>query len=281
MNVSLTSVAFLLVSAVLFDSPKAVAQQSLSGVRTRPAYEISVPAFADADVEQLIASLDSTLSSAAGSTSRAEDVRMVLWGFARLLQGGRLSPAQEARVLDHLGDIGRSDPGFAAAVAKPGFMVSKLTIGKVAPEIVGKDLDGAEFRLSDYRGKVVVVMFSGDWCGICRTDYPYERLLLELYKNWPFVIVSVNSDRDRDAARRAKQANGLTYRSWWDGGGVEATSGPIASAWNVMGWPATYVLDERGVIRFVDLRHEDLLKGVGQLLTETQLTKASHAGSKR
>ena len=38
-----------------------------------------------------------------------------------------------------------------------------LAIGKVAPEIVGKDIDGKEMKLSDYRGKVVVLDFWGDW----------------------------------------------------------------------------------------------------------------------
>jgi len=39
----------------------------------------------------------------------------------------------------------------------------QLTIGGTAPDIVGQDLDGVEFRLSDYRGKVVLLDFWGDW----------------------------------------------------------------------------------------------------------------------
>ena len=39
----------------------------------------------------------------------------------------------------------------------------KLAIGKVAPEIIGKDVDGNEMKLSDYRGKIVVLDFWGDW----------------------------------------------------------------------------------------------------------------------
>ncbi|MBL8889532.1 MAG: redoxin domain-containing protein [Planctomycetaceae bacterium] len=40
---------------------------------------------------------------------------------------------------------------------------SKLAVGQVAPEIIGPDFDGVEFKLSDYRGKVVVLDFWGDW----------------------------------------------------------------------------------------------------------------------
>ncbi len=40
---------------------------------------------------------------------------------------------------------------------------ASLAVGKVAPEIVGEDVDGKKFKLSDYRGKVVVLDFWGDW----------------------------------------------------------------------------------------------------------------------
>jgi peroxiredoxin len=43
------------------------------------------------------------------------------------------------------------------------FELRHLRIGKVAPDIVGEDLDGVKFKLSDYRGKVVVLDFWGDW----------------------------------------------------------------------------------------------------------------------
>ena len=41
--------------------------------------------------------------------------------------------------------------------------VRNLGIGKPCTEIAGEDLDGKSFKLSDYRGKVVVIDFSGDW----------------------------------------------------------------------------------------------------------------------
>ena len=43
------------------------------------------------------------------------------------------------------------------------FAMQNLAIGKQAPEIVGEDLDGVEFKLSDYRGKIVFLNFWGDW----------------------------------------------------------------------------------------------------------------------
>jgi thiol-disulfide isomerase/thioredoxin len=114
----------------------------------------------------------------------------------------------------------------------------------------------------------VVIAFSGEWCGACRIEYPYQRLLMEVYKDRPFTLLSVNSDKDAAAAKAAKASRGLTYRSWWDGYAARNTHGPIAASWGVMGWPTTYVLDQRGVIRFVNLRQEDMLKAVKQLMAE-------------
>jgi hypothetical protein len=56
-----------------------------------------------------------------------------------------------------------------------------LTVGRVAKEIEGKDVAGKPFKLSDYRGKVVVLDFWGDWCGYCRQMYPLERQLSPLF----------------------------------------------------------------------------------------------------
>lgn len=47
--------------------------------------------------------------------------------------------------------------------AQSAFKLERLQVGMVAPDIIGKDLDGVEFSLSDYRGKVVVIDFWGDW----------------------------------------------------------------------------------------------------------------------
>jgi peroxiredoxin len=240
-----------------------------------PTRDLSIPAFSDAAVGQLLTTLDQFFSAPLPADDPLADPELQLWKFTRWLQTGLLSAGQEARVTAHLDALAAAQPKYATLIERERRIIPTLMIGKTAPEIVGRDLDGVEFKLSDYRGRVVVLTFSGDWCGICRAQYPYQRLLTELYKDWPFAMLSVNSDESVEAARQAKEERRLPYRSWWDGYGESKIEGPISTMYNIYGWPTTYVLDEQGVIRFVDLRQEDLLKAVHQLMDEQARKSAS------
>jgi len=240
-------------------------QAAASSLPKVPSFDVAVPAFSDVDVTHFATTLETMLVERPPAATSLDDAR--IWDLARGLQTGRLSAAQETRVDNVLIRVGHKAPSSAALAGRIRHMVDTLTVGKTAPEITGRDLDGTEFRLSDYRGKVVALIFSGEWCGICRTEYPYERLLLDVYKDWPFAILGVDSDADRDSTRKAMADRGLAYRTWWDGYLPDSTAGPIVTGWDVTGWPTVYILDAKGVIRFVDLRQEDLLKGVRQLLT--------------
>jgi peroxiredoxin len=258
----------LLVFPLLLGTAAAVVADERPGFPELPPRTVSAAPFSDDQVDRLLTILDSLLAEDAKSAVPGEDAATDLWTFRERLQTGVLSVSQEARVVQHLERAAAEYPGLAAAIARERTRVTSLAVGKPAPDIIGKDLDGQEFHLSDYRGRVVVITFSGEWCGACRVEYPYQRLLMELYRDRPLTILGVNSDKDAQTAREAKVSRGLTYRSWWDGYAEKNTRGPIASAWGVMGWPTTYVIDEQGIIRFVNLRQEDLLKGVKQLMAE-------------
>jgi hypothetical protein len=65
-------------------------------------------------------------------------------------------------------------------------------------------------------------------------------------ENRPFVLLGVNSDSSKEYGKKVVAKQKMTWRSWWDGGNTE---GPIASKWNIRGWPTMYLLDHKGVIR--------------------------------
>jgi thiol-disulfide isomerase/thioredoxin len=144
------------------------------------------------------------------------------------------------------------------------FEARNLSVGKVAPEITGKDHEGKPFALSETRGRVVVLTFSGNWCGPCVGMYPQERELVRKLKDKPFALVSVNTDEDVETLKKSIATGEITWRCWWDGG----TTGPITTRWGVSSFPTIFVLDRAGVIRFRDVRGDDLEKAVVSLLDE-------------
>ncbi len=126
-----------------------------------------------------------------------------------------------------------------------------LTIrcGLPAPEISGSDLDGKPMTLSEFRGKVVLLVFWASWCGPCMAAVPHEKELVARFAGRPFVLVGVNGDHSRENATKAVATNQILWRSFENG----PPDTGIALAWNVRGWPATYVLDDKGIIRFRQL----------------------------
>jgi thiol-disulfide isomerase/thioredoxin len=141
-----------------------------------------------------------------------------------------------------------------------------LKVGKLAPEITGEDLDGKPLKLSDHRGKVVVVCFWATWCGPCMAMVPHEREIVHRLAGKPFALLGVNSDEagDREKARKAVREKQMTWPSWWDGG----VRGAIQTAYDVPHWPMVYVLDAKGVIRYIDVSGKELDKAVDTLLAE-------------
>jgi len=76
---------------------------------------------------------------------------------------------------------------------------------------------------------------------------PHEKELAARWKDRPFALVGINSDQGgSEALRKRLEENGMTWRNAVEG----STSGPIASEWNVRGWPTLVVIDGEGVIRW-------------------------------
>lgn len=151
------------------------------------------------------------------------------------------------------------------------FELHNLRIGKMAPDIEANDLDGASFKLSDYRGRVTVLIFWASWCGPCMAMVPDERKLVDRMKNQPFVLIGVNGDSKLDNAKRAVVKESMVWRSFWNG--TNGSAGPISHAWNVRSWPTIYVLDGKGVIREKNIVGEKLDNAVDSLIKEQATEK--------
>jgi peroxiredoxin len=118
------------------------------------------------------------------------------------------------------------------------------TIGNMCPEIVGTDADGKTIRLSEYRGKVVLISFWGTWCPPCRALLPEERTKMQTdFAGRPFTILGVAADPP-DRLKEFLKDSYLPWPNIADG----SPPGPIVKEWKVDRFPSVMLIDHSGII---------------------------------
>ncbi|MFO0808254.1 MAG: TlpA disulfide reductase family protein [Gemmataceae bacterium] len=148
------------------------------------------------------------------------------------------------------------------------FQVRTLGVGKPAPEAASIDLDGKPVKLTDLRGKVVLLSFWATWCPPCRKLVPFERELNKRYADKPFALVSVSCDEDRSDVVGFVKKHDMSWTHWY--------SGPagLHLAWGATSIPTLYLVDAKGVIRFASSGEEgeekELAKAVEAVVAETK-----------
>ncbi len=108
--------------------------------------------------------------------------------------------------------------------------------------------------------------------------FPHERSLVKQFANKPFVLLGVDSDADRQAAKDLADNGTVIWRSWWDG--PEGTDGPITTHWEVNGWPAFFIIDAKGVVRATPADSPHSLEKLSDFLEET-ITKLVHEAERK
>jgi hypothetical protein len=95
---------------------------------------------------------------------------------------------------------------------------------------------------------------------------PHEKEMVKRLAKEPFALIGINSDGGREPLKKIMKEQGITWRQAVDGD----TRGPIATKWNVSGWPTIYILDAKGVIRYRDLRDKQMEDAVVKLIKEAK-----------
>ncbi len=88
------------------------------------------------------------------------------------------------------------------------FAGNKPALNEMAPEFSLKDLSGKNVRLSDYKGKVVLVNFWASWCPPCKMEIPGFQKVYAAYKDRGFTIVGISTD---DVSQSFIKDMGMTY----------------------------------------------------------------------
>nr|WP_121273873.1 TlpA disulfide reductase family protein [Pedobacter schmidteae] len=124
--------------------------------------------------------------------------------------------------------------------------------GMEAPDFTRKDQYGKTIRLSDYRGKLVLLDFWGSWCVPCRQTHPHLRELYAQYKSKGLEIVAVANEKGADL-ERAKRAWLAAIKkddaNWVHVLNDEGSGAPdIVKAYGITGYPTKLLLDHHGKI---------------------------------
>ncbi len=120
-----------------------------------------------------------------------------------------------------------------------------LSVGSKAPEIDLADLSGKVVKVSDLKGKVVLVDFWASWCAPCREELPVLEALHKKYAAQGLVVVGVNGDSERANLDQCLRRTKLSFRVVHDAArGVAARYAPTKM-------PSSYVIDRNGLVRHV------------------------------
>jgi peroxiredoxin len=131
---------------------------------------------------------------------------------------------------------------------------SEIASGKPAPDFQGRTVDGKTLKLSELRGKVVLLDFMASWCGICVGTLPEIKKLYGQTERSKFEIVSVSLDGGENTDTTIKDLKRLLVEhevNWpvlFDDTGRE---NQIARSYDVSELPVHVIIDREGVIRSV------------------------------
>lgn len=164
----------------------------------------------------------------------------------RLLQTLPGELAQVIRLLDSIPPPARV-PAFTFRKEREARLDSQLKPYRASPQpkpIVLRAVDGTQFDISDYKGKVSVINFWASWCPPCVEEIPSLNRLRKKMQGKPFQLISVNYAQSPEVIQAFLKQVNVEFPVLLD------TSGEVSARWNVIAYPSTFVIGSDGKIHY-------------------------------
>ena len=169
-----------------------------------------------------------------------------------------------------------ASPGVQAQ----GYEVKPWPARQAVPALAGTDLQGQDWRLTNLRGKAVLINFWASWCEPCQAEMPSLQSLAEFYGPDQLVVLAVNFKESAPAVQRYVQRTGLSLPVLLD------PAGAMAHAWGIKVFPTTVLVSANGQVRSLvrgglDWSGPQASQLVEPLLPQNKTGPASRPGTSR
>jgi peroxiredoxin len=146
------------------------------------------------------------------------------------------------RLLSALMVFAMAFPAMSFALGRLSPEATRKAIEERAPDFTLKDLNGRTFRLSEQRGKPVLLIFSTTWCPSCREEIPYLKSIHGAYAAKGLEMVSIDIQEEKKKVSRFAEGYKIPYRTLLD------AAGDVATAYGVQGIPNLILVDRNGSV---------------------------------
>jgi len=139
-----------------------------------------------------------------------------------------------------------------------------IKAGQPAPDFTAQTINGEPFRLSNFRGKWVLLDFWSTWCGLCKAETPHLKNIYELFgKDKRFVMIGISIDDNINEPKKYAIENDLR---WIQGFVGQRWKAPVLKQYGIHGIPSIMLIDPKGIVAENRLRGQTIIPALAKAL---------------